>query len=94
MNTFKGTPGPWKVKHCSSLPDGYYAYTIDGVMTDEEAEENRKLIAASKDMMEALQAIMSIQEENPHKPGTFWVREMPTHEMLAKAKAALSAALD
>lgn len=104
MNTFKGTPGEFAQDGFNLLAviakedEGQWRKIADCTIshdTDIEVEKaNCKLFSASKKMMEALQAILSIQEENPSKPGTFWVRGMPTHEMLTNAKAALSAALD
>lgn len=97
MNTFKGTPGPWKFEQYRSIiQQGAIFNDKNSKVADipriiqggcPESEANGKLIAASKQMMEALQELVSAAD---------LALGSTTYDepWLFKAKAALSAALD
>jgi hypothetical protein len=92
MNTFKGTPGEWRTftddanQPCVVANDRALAFLPP---KHPDTEANLKLLAASKQMMEALQAILA-REEVKRNLGIPQIEK----KLFDNAKAALSAALD
>ena len=92
MKTFKGTPGPWQ-------DEGVYigsvywpfqvAYVARFFAHEEQDECNAKLIAASPDLLSALQHLVEVYDDPAGKQWTTTSKKAA----IAEAKAAIDKAL-
>lgn len=75
MKEFKGTPGPWHVSDEGTLvirDDMWFSHVASniGYPTDDEDAANANLIAASPELLSALQQLLEIYDDQSGKVWT------------------------
>ena len=94
MKEFKGTQGPWHVSDEGTLvvrDDMWFSHVASniGYSTDDEDVANANLIAASPDLLAALQQLLEIYDDHS---GIFWTTSSK-RRALDNARAAVNKAL-
>lgn len=94
MKEFKGTPGPWHVSNEGTLvvrDDMWFSHVASniGYPSNDKDAANAELIAASPDLLSALQHLVEVYDSEDGKQWTTTSKS----EALANARAAIDKAL-
>lgn len=92
MKNFKGTPGPWRDEgvYIGSVYWPFHVAEVTNFFGHEEQDEcNKKLIAASPDLLSAIQHLVEVYDD---QTGKQWTTKSK-REALDKAREAINLAL-